>query len=100
MAEVIRINENIKDILLKHTQKQTPEESLNEILKNEINRKIKKYLLMVRHFERKYNTDFDRFEAMNKDTRMDYETEKDYFDWDMAVTALEDLHTELTQLQP
>jgi hypothetical protein len=25
MAEVIRINENIKDILLKHTQKQTPE---------------------------------------------------------------------------
>jgi hypothetical protein len=98
MAEVIQVNENLKNILMKHTHKNTLQEGLKEILSQEINRKIKKYLLTVDYFENKYGVDFERFEEMNKDSRMDYETEKNYLDWDMAVTVIEDLKEELTQL--
>lgn len=83
---------------MKHTHKNTLHEGLKEILSQEINRKIKKYLLTINYFENKYGVDFDRFEEMNKDSRMDYETEKNYLDWDMAVTVIEDLKEELIQL--
>lgn len=98
MSEVIQVNENLKNILMKHTHKNTLNEGLKAILSREINRKIKKYLLTVSYFEKKYGVDFDRFEEMNKENRMDYETEKNYLDWDMAVTVIEDLKEELTQL--
>jgi len=98
MANVTHVNENLKNILMKHTHKNTLEEGLKEILTQEINRKIKKYLLTIKYFETKYGVDFDRFEEMNKTSQMDYETEKNYLDWDMAVTVIEDLKEELIQL--
>ena len=99
MTEVISINENVKSILMKHSHKDSLEESLNEILKNEIQRKIKKNMLMIKHFERKYNTDFETFEEKRVTKETPYETERDYFEWDMAVTLIEDLKEELAQLE-
>lgn len=93
--EVIRVNENVRNILIKHTLKNTVEESLNEILKNEITRKVKKYMIMIKHFEKRYGTSFIEFEKAHKGEDMPYETEKDYLDWDMAVTAVEDFEEEL-----
>jgi hypothetical protein len=99
MAGTIQINESVRNILIKHAHKDTVEESLNEILKIEISRKIKKYMIMIKHFERKYNTDFTGFEKVHRGKEMNYETEKVYLDWDMAVTAVEDLKEELSQLK-
>ncbi len=99
MAEVININENVKDILMKHSHKDTLEESLNEILRNEIQRKIKKHILMIKYFERKYNIDFETFEKNRVTKEMPYEIERDYFEWDMAITLIEDLKEELSQLE-
>jgi predicted hydrolase (HD superfamily) len=92
------INKNVKDILIKHSQKDTPEESLKEILKNEIQRSLKKHMLMIKHFERKYNMDFETFEQNRVTKDSPYELERDYFEWDMAITLIEDLKEELTQL--
>ena len=99
MAEVLNINENVKNILIKHSHKDSLEESLNEILRNEIQRKIKKHRLMITHFERKYNMDFDNFEEKRVTKEMPYEIERDYFEWDMAITLIEDLEEELSQLK-
>jgi hypothetical protein len=99
MPETIRINENIKNILLKHSHKETPEESLNEILRNEIQRKIKKSMLMIKHFERKYKMEFEAFEENKVDKKMPYEMERDYFEWDMAITLIEDLELQMNQLE-
>ncbi|MCK4760678.1 MAG: hypothetical protein KAW12_00665 [Candidatus Aminicenantes bacterium] len=99
MEEVIRVSENIKNILIKHTRKKTVEESLNEILRNEITRKKKIYMIKVKHFESKYKSDFMQFETSQKGKDMAYELEKNYFDWDMAVTAVEDLEEELRLLE-
>ena len=98
MPEVININENVKSILMKHSHKDTLEESLNEILRNEIQRKIKKHMMMIKHFERKYNMDFNIFEKNRVTKEMAYEIERDYFEWDMAITMIEDLKEELAQL--
>lgn len=98
MPEVIKVNENIKSILMKHSNKETLEESLNEILKNEIQRKIKKHMLMITHFENKYKADFETFEKNRVSKEMPYEIERDYFEWDMALTLVEDLKDELAQL--
>ncbi len=98
MPEVININENVKSILMKHSHKDTLEESLNEILRNEIQRKIKKHMMMIKHFERKYDMDFKIFEENRVTKEMAYEIERDYFEWDMAITMIEDLKEELTQL--
>jgi hypothetical protein len=99
MSEAININENIKNILMKHSHKDTLEESLNEMLRNEIQRKIKKHMLMIKHFERKYNMDFETFEENRVTKEMPYEIERDYFEWDMAITLIEDLKEELDQLE-
>ncbi len=98
MTELISINKNVKDVLIKHSQKDTPEESLKEILKNEIQRNLKKHMLMIKHFERKYNMDFETFEQKRVTKDSPYELERDYFEWDMAITLIEDLEEELTQL--
>ena len=98
MTDLISINKNVKDILIKHAQKDTPEESLKEILKNEIQRSLKKHMLMIKHFERKYNMDFETFEQNRVTKDIPYELERDYFEWDMAITLIEDLKEELTQL--
>ncbi len=99
MAEMININDNVKSILMKHSHKDSLEESLNEILRNEIQRKIRKNMLMIKHFERKYNMDFETFEENRVTKEMPYEIERDYFEWDMAITLIEDLKEELVQLE-
>jgi hypothetical protein len=99
MAEMININDNVKSILMKHSHKDSLEESLNEILRNEIQRKIRKNMLMIKHFERKYNMDFETFEENRVTKEMPYEIERDYFEWDMAITLIEDLNEELVQLE-
>lgn len=99
MEEVIRINDDVRNLLMKHTQKTTAAECLNEILKNDLTRKVKKYKIMLKHFEEKYRLNFNAFEASHKNKDMDFEMEKDYFDWDLAVTAIEDLEEELKLLE-
>ncbi|MGR3178620.1 MAG: hypothetical protein ACUZ8E_11235 [Candidatus Anammoxibacter sp.] len=37
---------------------------------------------------------FEDFEKLYKNKKMDCEIEKNYFDWDMAVTVLEDVEEE------
>ncbi|MBI5194900.1 MAG: hypothetical protein HZA10_01100 [Nitrospirae bacterium] len=58
-------------------------------------RKKNKYLFMMKNLEKKYAMKFKDFEKKIKNKAIDYATEKDYLDWDMAVTALEDIKDEL-----
>ena len=54
---------------------------------------------MIKYFERKYNIDFETFEKNRVTKEMPYEIERDYFEWDMAITLIEDLKEELSQLE-
>jgi hypothetical protein len=43
--------------------------------------------------------DFESFEKNRVNKTIPYEIEKDYFEWDMNITLIEDLREELNQLE-
>ena len=95
MNVTIKLPERIKEGIISITEKNNVVDGIKDLVKQELIRKKTKYLFMVRNFEKKYGMKFKEFEQKNKNKKMDYETEKDYFDWDMALTALEDIKEEI-----
>ncbi len=95
MNITIKLPEKIKDEIISITEKSNVVDGIKDLVKQEMIRKKTKYLFMLRNFEKKYGMKFKEFEQKNKNRKMDYETEKDYFDWDMALTAIEDIREEL-----
>lgn len=95
MNITIKLPERIKEGIISITEKNNVVDGIKDLVKQELIRKKTKYLFMVRNFEKKYGMKFKEFEQKNKNKKMDYETEKDYFDWDMALTALEDIKEEI-----
>ncbi|MBI5050934.1 MAG: hypothetical protein HZC11_08735 [Nitrospirae bacterium] len=91
----VKLPEKIKDEIISITEKSNVVDGIKDLVKQELIRKKTKYLFMVRNFEKKYGTKFKEFEQKIKNKKMDYETEKDYFEWDMALTALEDIKEEI-----
>ena len=79
-----------------------PEHSLDRnilrLLEKEVVRKITKYRFIIHGFEKKYCTTFDEFEMGIRKSKPAFAEEQDYYDWDMAVTALEDIEQELLKL--
>lgn len=95
MNVTIKLPERIKEGIISITEKNNVVDGIKDLVKQELIRKKTKYLFMVRNFEKKYGMKFKEFEQKNKNKKMNYETEKDYFDWDMALTALEDIKEEI-----
>lgn len=95
MNIAIKLPEKIKDDILSITRKDDVVDGIKDLVRQELIRKKAKYLFMVKNFEKKYGMKFRYFEKKIKNKKMDYEIEKDYFDWDMAVTALDDIKDEI-----
>jgi len=54
---------------------------------------------MARDFEAKCSVDFEAFHHRILDSKPAFEAEQDYFDWEMAVTGIEDMQEEIERLQ-
>lgn len=76
-----------------------PDEALAELLLERARRNLVKYRTMARDFEAKYSTDFETFRQRILNTEPAFEAEQDYFDWEMAVTGMEDMQEEIKRLQ-
>jgi hypothetical protein len=85
--------------LINITKKEDTVDAIKELINREIIRKKNKYMFIVKNFEIKYKMKFGEFEKAYKNKMMDYEIEKDYFEWDMAVTVLEDIEEELKAIE-
>jgi len=94
MPVAIKLPDKVKDDIVALTKRDNVVEGIIDLVKQEFIRKKTKYLFMVKNFKKKYGMTFKEFEKKNKNRKMDYETEKDYFDWDMALTALDDIKDE------
>jgi len=62
-------------------------------------RDLIKYVLMCQYFSKKYRMDFSSFKKQVVGKDVEYEKEQDFFDWDMAITAIEDLREEIAYLE-
>jgi len=87
---------NISHQLLKQlmfiTEKKNAVDAINSLINNEIRRKINKYEYLIRNYEQKYKMKFEAFEKEYLNNNNHTGIEQDYFDWDMAITVLEDIH--------
>src|SRR3972149_5259391 len=95
MTSSVVLTEKLQKELINTTKKKSPAEAIKELLKRELIRKKNKYLYMIRDFEGRYNMKFEDLEGLYKERKNDKEIEKTYFDWDMAITVLEDIEKEL-----
>lgn len=95
MGLAVKLPEHIKDEIISITKKDNVVDGIKDLVKQELLRKKNKYSFMLKSFEKKYGMKFKDFEKKIKNKAIDYETEKDYLDWDMAITVLEDVKDEL-----
>lgn len=97
--EQLQIDEEI----LHSIEKIEPERSLNRsilrLLEKEVVKRITKYRLMIHVFEKKHGINFDEFEGRIKDSKPAFSEEQDYYDWDLAITAKEDMEQELKKVR-
>lgn len=77
----------------------SPNRSILRLLEKEAIKRITKYQFMIHGLERKYGMTFEKFETRMKESKPDYPEEQDYYDWDMAITAKEDMEEELAKVR-
>jgi hypothetical protein len=74
-------------------------QSLARVLLAHARCNLAKYDLMIKNFEKKYGMSFAEFSDSDLMKEPGFEVEQDFFDWDMAVTGLEDMHQEIQLLE-
>ena len=72
---------------------------LAELLLERAQRNLIKYQTMARQFEVKYGQPFESFRQMVLDSEPAFEVEQDYFDWELAVTGIQDMEREIQRLK-
>jgi hypothetical protein len=74
-------------------------QSLAKVLLAHARRNLAKYNLMIKNFEKKYGMSFAEFSDSDLMKEPAFEVEQDFFDWDMAITGLEDMRQEIQLLE-
>lgn len=75
------------------------EESLTKLLLLQARRNLLKYQTMDRCFQKKYQSTFEQFRTERLSSPMPFEMEQDYFDWELAVTGIDEMREEIERLE-
>lgn len=74
-------------------------ESFLKLLLSEARRKLVHYRRMDAFFRRKYGVTFPEFRERIIESEPGPEEEQDYFDWELAVTGMEEMEEEISKLE-
>ncbi|MEW6667544.1 MAG: hypothetical protein AB1512_20245 [Thermodesulfobacteriota bacterium] len=74
------------------------DESLRKLLMAKARSDLLKYEVISRGFQKKYNLDFDAFRTSDLMKEPPPEVEQDYFDWELAVTRMDEVRNQLAKL--
>lgn len=74
------------------------DEALASLLLERAQRNLIKYQSQARQYEIKYDRSFEEFRRMIVESEEGAEKEQDYFDWELAVTGVEDMRLEIDRL--
>lgn len=77
-----------------------PEQAMAELLLEKAQKNLIKYQSMARQLEEAHAMPFEVFRKKMLAAKLDSRAEQDYFDWELAVTGIEDMQTELKKLKP
>jgi len=97
------MNFHIPPIIESSAQRLFPNLSLDQILAELLleraQKNLIKYQTSARQFTAKYQQDFETFRQAILQTEPDFDTEQDYFDWEMAITGIQDMDEEINRLK-
>ena len=93
----------IEDSGLQHTLQllepgTDPEEAIINLFLEKARRNYFKYQIIDRQLRRKYKMSFDEFSRSKLMEEPSFEVEQDFFDWDMAITGISDMKTEIEKI--
>ena len=76
------------------------ESKLKKIIENEYRRRLNRYYLIDRLLKKKYKMKFEEFRDQELVKKFDYslDAESDFCDWEMAITGIECLQEDLSEL--
>jgi hypothetical protein len=74
------------------------DESLRKLLMAKARNDLLKYEVISRGFEKKYKMDFETFRTSDLMKKPPSEVEQDYFDWELAVTRMDEVESQLDKL--
>ncbi len=74
------------------------DEVLASLLFERAQRNLIKYQSQARYYETKYHVPFDEYRQFIVEGEPGEEQEQDYFDWELAVTGIGDMKTEIDRL--
>jgi hypothetical protein len=92
------LNANIESSARRLFPNLTPEQAIAELLLERAQKNLIKYQTMARQFKAKYKVDFESFRQKILSMKPDSITEQDYFDWELAMTGIEDMQAEIKRL--
>ncbi len=97
--EQLHIDTDILNTIERIEPERSTDRSILRLLEKEVIKRITKYQLMIHRYEKKYGMVFNKFEMKIKNSTPPYTKEQDYYDWDMAMTAKEDLEQDLQKVR-
>ncbi len=71
---------------------------LTELLFERAQKNLIKYRALNRKFSAKYGQPFEKFREEILNSEPKFEREQDYFDWELAVTGMTDMESEIERL--
>ncbi|HHJ07294.1 MAG TPA: hypothetical protein ENK24_07325 [Anaerolineae bacterium] len=89
----------IQNIAQRLFPNQTLEQVWVELLLERAQKNLIKYRTMARQFQARYNQDFETFRRHILNSEPSFEEERDYFDWELAVTGVNDMEQEIRRLK-
>ena len=75
------------------------DQAIAQLLLERAQRNFVKYKTLAREFTVKYNQDFDTFRQEVLSSEPAFDVEQDYFDWELAVTGIDDMTQEIQRLK-
>ncbi|KPV63124.1 MAG: hypothetical protein AOA65_1436 [Candidatus Bathyarchaeota archaeon BA1] len=96
----IEIPASIVEVLKEMERTKPLEQKFRELIIREVEGRILRYEMMIEFFESKYGMGFKDFDERGIVEKLGHtwDVERDYFDWEMAVTELEYLKEALRRL--
>jgi len=95
------MQEKILELAKEVTGTQDLDKAVAIVLRSYLEQKIAEYKQVVKNLSKKYGVEFDRFKEMLGDQlALTWEHEKDYMDWEEAITNLAYFESALERLKP
>ena len=81
----------LSEVLVKTTHSKDIDDALNKIFSEYLELKLKRLQQTIEEFEKKWNMSFEKFKKRIKENTLkadiySFDTEKDYWQWEEAVT--------------